>query len=86
MAKFIVEKSGPLKGSIKASGAKNAVLPIMAASILATDKCYLVYDEDGYLTCMACHNRGEECLLNTKKEEEIIQKEVIIRQKYEKNY
>ena len=41
MAKFIVEKSGPLKGSIKASGAKNAVLPIMAASILATDKCVL---------------------------------------------
>jgi len=41
LAKFIVEKSGPLKGSIKASGAKNAVLPIMAASILATDKCVL---------------------------------------------
>lgn len=41
LAKFIVEKSGPLKGSIKVSGAKNAVLPILAASILATDKCII---------------------------------------------
>ncbi len=41
MAKLIVEKSGPLKGEIKVGGAKNAVLPILAAAILATDKCVL---------------------------------------------
>lgn len=41
MAKFIIEKSEPLKGEIKITGAKNAVLPIMAASILAPDKCIL---------------------------------------------
>ncbi len=41
MAKIIVEKSDSLNGSIKVSGAKNAVLPIMAASLLAEDKCIL---------------------------------------------
>lgn len=41
MAKYIVEKSEPLKGNIKVSGAKNAVLPIMAAAIMATGPCYL---------------------------------------------
>lgn len=41
MAKIIVEKSESLNGVIKVSGAKNAVLPIMAASLLAEDKCIL---------------------------------------------
>jgi len=41
MSKFIIEKSGPLKGAIKVTGAKNAVLPIMAAAILASEKCIL---------------------------------------------
>ena len=39
MPKFVVEKSGPLKGTVKISGAKNAVLPIMAATLLATEPC-----------------------------------------------
>ncbi|MCC5909644.1 MAG: UDP-N-acetylglucosamine 1-carboxyvinyltransferase [Clostridiaceae bacterium] len=41
MAKIIVEKSGPLKGTVRASGAKNSVLPILAATLLATEKCVL---------------------------------------------
>jgi len=41
LAKIIVEKSESLNGVIKVSGAKNAVLPIMAASLLAEDKCFL---------------------------------------------
>lgn len=41
MPKFIVKKSGPLTGSVKISGAKNAVLPIMAATILATEPCII---------------------------------------------
>ena len=41
MARILVEKNGPLKGKIKIDGAKNAVLPIMAASILANDTCIL---------------------------------------------
>lgn len=41
MARILVEKNGPLKGKIKIDGAKNAVLPIMAGSILADDICIL---------------------------------------------
>ena len=42
MAKIIVEKSPPLEGRVRVSGAKNSVLPILAASLLATEKCTLV--------------------------------------------
>lgn len=41
MAKFLVQKSGPLNGEVSISGAKNAVLPLMAAAILAEDKCII---------------------------------------------
>lgn len=39
MAKFLVQKSGPLKGEVTISGSKNAVLPIMAATLLTEGKC-----------------------------------------------
>ncbi|MEE1038253.1 MAG: UDP-N-acetylglucosamine 1-carboxyvinyltransferase [Eubacterium sp.] len=39
MAKFLVEKSGPLRGEVTISGAKNAVLPILAATLLSKDTC-----------------------------------------------
>lgn len=42
MAKFLVEKSGALHGEVEISGAKNAVLPIMAAAILAEEKCEIM--------------------------------------------
>ncbi|MGL4674347.1 MAG: UDP-N-acetylglucosamine 1-carboxyvinyltransferase, partial [Wohlfahrtiimonas sp.] len=35
--KLIIEGNGPLNGSVVASGAKNAVLPILAATILASE-------------------------------------------------
>jgi len=41
VTKILVEKSGPLKGTVKLSGAKNSVLPILAASLLAQEKCIL---------------------------------------------
>jgi len=41
LAKILVEKSGPLNGTIKINGAKNAVLPILAATLLASDTCTL---------------------------------------------
>ncbi len=41
MAKFLVQNSGPLSGEVVVSGAKNAVLPLMAAAILADEKCRL---------------------------------------------
>ncbi len=39
MAKYIIEKSGPLYGQVTVSGAKNAVLPIMAATLLSEEAC-----------------------------------------------
>lgn len=41
MAYLVVRQSPPLKGTVKISGAKNTVLPIMAASILAKGKTVL---------------------------------------------
>ena len=41
MAKFLVQKSGPLNGEVVISGAKNAVLPLMASALLAEEKCVL---------------------------------------------
>ncbi len=39
MAKFLVQKSAPLNGEVKISGSKNAVLPIMAATLLTEEQC-----------------------------------------------
>lgn len=39
MDKIIVEGGLPLKGRVRASGAKNAVLPLMAASLLTSEPC-----------------------------------------------
>ena len=41
MDKLVVRKSGPLKGEVVISGAKNSVLKLMAASILAEDVCVI---------------------------------------------
>ena len=37
MSKIIVQKSPPLKGTVRISGAKNSALPIIAASLLGTE-------------------------------------------------
>ncbi|MBQ9889959.1 MAG: UDP-N-acetylglucosamine 1-carboxyvinyltransferase [Firmicutes bacterium] len=39
MAKYIVEQSGPLVGEVEISGAKNAALPILAATVLTEGIC-----------------------------------------------
>lgn len=39
MAIYVTEKSGPLYGEVKISGAKNAVLPIMSAALLTDGEC-----------------------------------------------
>lgn len=41
MAKLIIEDRCALKGTVKVHCAKNAILPIMAASLLTGDKCVL---------------------------------------------
>lgn len=42
MAKFLVEKNGPLQGEVVISGSKNAVLPIMAAALLTEESCQIL--------------------------------------------
>jgi len=39
MGKFIIENNGALKGNVRISGSKNAVLPIIAATLLTDEKC-----------------------------------------------
>mgnify|MGYP000409527937 FL=1 len=41
MNKFLVEKSPPLRGNVRISGAKNSALPILAASLLGTEDIIL---------------------------------------------
>lgn len=41
MEKIIVKKSDPLCGSVKINGAKNAALPIIAATLLCREKCVI---------------------------------------------
>lgn len=41
MAKYIVQQSDRLKGEVVISGAKNAVLPLMAAALLAEETCVI---------------------------------------------
>ncbi|MDO5716353.1 MAG: UDP-N-acetylglucosamine 1-carboxyvinyltransferase [Tissierellia bacterium] len=41
MEKFVIHGTGPLEGSVRISGAKNAALPIMCATILTKDKITL---------------------------------------------
>jgi UDP-N-acetylglucosamine 1-carboxyvinyltransferase len=38
---FILNKSGPLKGSVSVSGSKNAVLPLLAATLLTDEPCVI---------------------------------------------
>jgi UDP-N-acetylglucosamine 1-carboxyvinyltransferase len=42
VAKYIIEKSEPLKGEVVISGAKNAVLPILAATLLTEGECEIL--------------------------------------------
>lgn len=41
MPRYIVKNSGPLNGEVTISGSKNAVLPLMAASLLTDEKCII---------------------------------------------
>ncbi len=39
MAKLVLQNSGPLHGEVSISGSKNAVLPILAATVLCSEPC-----------------------------------------------
>ena len=38
---LVIKGGTPLKGDVKISGAKNAALPLMAATLLTRDECVL---------------------------------------------
>ena len=44
MQEFRVQKSNPLKGIVKIDGAKNAVLPIIASTLLASKGKSVLYN------------------------------------------
>jgi UDP-N-acetylglucosamine 1-carboxyvinyltransferase len=41
MSRFVIAGGKSLEGEVEVSGAKNAVLPIMAASVMADSPCVL---------------------------------------------
>ena len=68
MAKFLIQNSGPLNGEVYISGAKNAVLPIMAAALLTGETCRINDVPDlrdvevmkGILTSLGAETRSTE--------------------------
>lgn len=74
MAKFLVKKSGPLKGEVEISGSKNAVLPIMSAALLTDETCS-IYEapalRDVEVMCKLLASIGSE--IKTNKEENLIE-------------
>lgn len=41
MSKYLIRKCAPLNGKVRVCGAKNSVLPILAATILCEDRCII---------------------------------------------
>jgi len=69
MSKFLVQKSGPLHGVVEISGAKNAVLPIMAAGLLAGDVCEIAdvpHLRDVEVMCELLESLGSKVTANYK--------------------
>lgn len=63
MSRFVVSKSPPLKGRIRVSGAKNSVLPIIAASLLTGDRCTVEEVpelDDVYTICSVMESLGSK--------------------------
>ncbi len=65
--KFIIEQSAPLKGNVKVNGSKNAVLPILAATLLTDEQC-TIYDvpplSDVFIMEKLLNNFGAETKFN----------------------
>ncbi len=54
MAKYVISEGVPLKGKVKVDGAKNSVLPIIAASLLGESKSIIEEVPDLYDVKMMC--------------------------------
>ena len=74
MSVFIIDGGVPLKGTVRISGAKNAILPSLAACLLTEEKTILkdVPDlEDVHTKCNLLNSLGADTTFN-KKDKEII--------------
>lgn len=74
MSVFIIDGGVPLKGTVRISGAKNAILPSLAACLLTEEKTILkdVPDlEDVHTMCNLLNSLGADTTFN-KKDKEII--------------
>lgn len=68
MAKIIIKNSGPLKGTVRINGAKNSVLPIIAASLLTNGVCNLEgipYLEDVKVMSQLIENLGCQTIFDS---------------------
>ncbi|NLM04040.1 MAG: UDP-N-acetylglucosamine 1-carboxyvinyltransferase [Clostridiales bacterium] len=79
LEKIVVEKSGPLKGTVRVSGAKNSVLPILAATLLATGKSVLedvpaLRDVD--VICEVLSSLGADVKRNSREKIEILSNKI----------
>lgn len=75
MGKFIIEKSGPLKGEIVVDGAKNAILPILAATLLTGEKCTVEnvpFLKDVEIMAKLLENIGAKILLEPEKKKCVV--------------
>jgi UDP-N-acetylglucosamine 1-carboxyvinyltransferase len=75
MPKFVIEGCKPLHGKVRISGAKNSVLPIIAASLLAEGQC-VIEDvpnlKDVEIMCSLVKSLGASINLNDKESKLII--------------
>jgi len=72
LSKFIVKKTQPLKGRVKISGAKNSVLPVIAASLLSSQKSVIEnapYLEDVNTMCKLLKSIGVKIGISKDKKE-----------------
>jgi len=72
MGVFIIDGGYPLKGSVRVSGAKNAILPALAACLLTEEKC-IIKDvpnlEDVHTMCVLLTSLGVGIEFDTMKKE-----------------
>ena len=81
MTKYLVKKSDPLRGEVVISGSKNAVLPILAAALLTSQRCE-IYDvpalKDVDIMCDMLRELGSEVMEDLAKNHVVIETGAIV--------
>jgi len=81
LTKYLVKKSDPLRGEVVISGSKNAVLPILAAALLTSQRCE-IYDvpalKDVDIMCDMLRELGSEVMEDLAKNHVVIETGAIV--------